>query len=134
MNDRGWSEPRLFSKRDVRILTAMAETLVPLDDPEVPLGRVDLIARLEEVFLDEDPLLRRLTRLGLWCLELSPLFSGLGPRRFSGLSPEGRRTCLERWSSSNNWRVRSGFGALRSLILITLYDDPSVAATLGYRP
>ncbi|MBI3892669.1 MAG: hypothetical protein HY303_14200 [Candidatus Wallbacteria bacterium] len=129
-----WSEPRLLSQRDARTLAALAEVLVPLDAEDVPLGRVDLVARIERLLEGENRVFLRMTRLALWMLEYSPPFCGEGIARFSRLAADGRQRCVAWWETRPSWRLRNIYYLCKITVLSHYYDDEAVAAAVGYRP
>lgn len=133
MPPSNWSPPRLYSRANVRTLYALLEVLVPLDAAEVPYGSVDLVARIEAVLHGENPAFGRGSRLSLAIIEWTPALWGFGFTRFSNLPLPERTRCVQRWEGCGDWRIRNLFYGCKVMILSVLYDDPSVAAAVGYR-
>jgi hypothetical protein len=68
--------------------------------------------------------------IGLWLLELGPVFCGHGFARMSRLDPATRERYLARWAHAPG-QLRVLFDGMRALTLMCFYQQPEILAELG---
>jgi choline dehydrogenase-like flavoprotein len=127
---------RAWTERDLRVLTALAETFVdgPVD------GRVTAAAEALEAVVDPSQLAQ--LRLVLRALDLraANLFLAGRAAPFTRMTVADREAVLLGWAGSRLGQRRSAFAAYRKLFTFLGYADPDAAAddpglaALGYRP
>ena len=136
---RGRRAPRrplaFFSPAEFAVMTAIAETLLPgaggrhaaFDEMET-VERID--AKLAGLPAHETKDVKSL----LWVLEhLPPL---LGPRLgfFTGLTDAGRAAYLGGWERSRFAFKRTGYAALKYLVMLHYWGDRRSWPAIGYLP
>lgn len=112
-------------------MTAVAAAMLPVVPPPEELETVERIdAKLAALPPDETKDLRSL----LSVLEYLPPL--LGPRlgRFTALPPDERAAYLLEWESSRLAFKRTGFAALKYLVMMFYYGDPRSWPALAYVP
>jgi choline dehydrogenase-like flavoprotein len=126
----------VFTERDIRVLTALAETFV--DGPVE--SRVSAAAEALEAVLDPGQLAQ--LRLVLRALDSSTASFVLAgrPTPFTRLPIDAREAVLLGWAGSRIGQRRAAFAAFRKLFTFLGYADPGAPAddprldALGYRP
>ncbi|ADG79646.1 Glucose-methanol-choline oxidoreductase OS=Tsukamurella paurometabola (strain ATCC 8368 / DSM/ CCUG 35730 / CIP 100753 / JCM 10117 / KCTC 9821 / NBRC 16120/ NCIMB 702349 / NCTC 13040) OX=521096 GN=Tpau_3053 PE=4 SV=1 [Tsukamurella paurometabola] len=127
-----------FTPRQAQALLAIAETLVPGGDGAPAPRDLDYMAtvtRTAEHKLLPGELREMKIFLDLWDTPGMGMVHGIGPRRFSAVSPAEREAALLRWGSSSVGAKRSIFQGLRSLLIGAYYiapDATAVRAAIGY--
>ena len=126
----------VFTERDLRVLTALAETFVegPVD------GRVAAAAEALEAVVDPNQLAQlRLVLRALDSRAANLVLAGR-PTPFTRMSADDREAVLLGWAGSRLGQRRSAFAAYRKLFTFLGYADPDAAAddprlvAFGYRP
>ena len=124
----------MLTPRQLATLIALCRRMVPLpDEPDPAAVR---LARAVEVRLGGlDPAkVRRVERLlSLMDLPAAGLVSALRPRGFADLPAARQDAWLRGWEGSRIPLLRTGFQALRRLVLETYYADPASHPAIGYR-
>jgi choline dehydrogenase-like flavoprotein len=126
----------VFTERDIRVLTALAETFV--DGPVE--SRVSAAAEALEAVVDPGQLAQ--LRLVLRALDSSTANFVLAgrPTPFTRLPIDAREAVLLGWAGSRIGQRRAAFAAFRKLFTFLGYADPGAPAddprldALGYRP
>jgi choline dehydrogenase-like flavoprotein len=124
-----------FSERDLRVLTALAETFV--DGPVE--GRVGAAVEALEAVVDPGQLAQlRLVLRALDSRAASLVLAGR-PTPFTRMSAEAREAVLLGWAGSRIAQRRSAFAAFRKLFTFLGYADPDASnedprlTALGYQ-
>ncbi|MGQ0503844.1 MAG: gluconate 2-dehydrogenase subunit 3 family protein [Myxococcaceae bacterium] len=125
---------KILTLREYSILHALAHRLIPplagfpsIDTVNVVANADGIIARLDEGARAE---LRQL--IGLFENALAGLFFGGRITPFTHLSEADQDQVLREWQNSALVIRRSGFSALRSLLLAAYYASPLVWPSVGY--
>ena len=107
------TEP-LLSLRLAQVVRAAHQTYFPAG------GAPDPVPRLELVFSDAKREMRRLIRIVLWALELSPIIFRFS--RFSKLTPVARAEWLRRLGRSKRAPAKAIYAVLKVLLQSLAYD------------
>ncbi|WP_054815725.1 GMC family oxidoreductase N-terminal domain-containing protein [Nocardia arizonensis] len=109
-------------------LELICDTFVPGDGLGIPsaseLNVADIVLRLLDRNPREADRKQFATLLGLWDSPVMGLLAGVGPRRFSALSPRGREQFLLRLGDSRFGAKRAIFQALKSAAVLSYYTTP----------
>jgi hypothetical protein len=117
--------------REASIFTALADAFVA-PEPVLPAVRDTDALSTFDTWLARSPRVNRIgLRVVLHLAELAPLLLGAGGR-LRRLAPERRRRWLSRVEHVPLRPVRELTRALKTLILLCYYGDPTVMARLGY--
>jgi hypothetical protein len=128
-------EPLLaLSHVEYSVLAAVARRMLPRGGqwptPEslAVFARADLvISRVDETGRVELRQLLNLIESGL-----STLFSGVSAAPFTTLSPEDQDAVLDSWATSRLSLKRTGYHALRGVVLGVYFANPEVWPAMGY--
>jgi hypothetical protein len=125
---------RVFSAREYAVLDGVARRFIrpragwpTVDEIGVPLA-VDRIAARTEASVQKE--LKQL--LGLFENGLAGFLLGGRTRPFTALDGPTQDRVLEEWRDSRLALRRTGFAALRTLVLAGYYQSPRVWKPLGY--
>lgn len=133
MNTGGTSSRPLFTKREQKILTVLARTIIP-PGGGITLGADDIqmVDRLAD-YLRRFPWFFRIGyRLLLHLVNLAALPFTL--RTFLHLPPDRQTRFLEKWEANRIHPWRQIFLFAKMLILLIFYSEPRVQQELGYQP
>lgn len=124
----------VFSPREYATIFALAEALIPPRPKFPPADSVRVAFHADRALVRADPTavdeLKQL--LGLFDNAVTGLlFSGDG-RPFSRLSRIERAEVLEDWANSRFALRRTGYQALRTLVLASYYANPATFRAVGY--
>ena len=113
------------------VFVKAADTIIPRGGVfEAGAADCDLVPRVNDYLATVAPVIRRLTPLMLWYVELVPLiFTG---RRFSRLSPSRAEGFLERMESGRLLYHRHIILFLKLLIMTAFYEQQIPAQSIGY--
>lgn len=122
-----------LSRFEKKVATSLAETMAP---PECGIALchrdVEMVAWLDD-YIEKSILLLRIGVIYLFSLiELSPIFFGYGPRRFSSLPLDKRDEYLNKWRDIKIWPLSMTMLLIRLLIGFSFYQDERVLVELGY--
>lgn len=124
---------KVLTKREARILTAIAETMFPPGEQGfVSPEEAGVVAYLDELLATVEPRERALMRSLFVLFEVQCLVTN--PRRpslFSRATAKARTRSLRGWDKSNLYPRRVAFQALRSLMLWAYVDNPVVERAMG---
>jgi hypothetical protein len=121
-----------LNRAEVRLLEAAANAFFPPGGP-IPVSGVDagIVGWFDDYFGRAQPYHRRLMRLMLAFVELSPLVFGPRPRPFGALFPHERIRALDGMAKSRIYFRRVAFVSLRALMTMAYLADPAVAQHLS---
>jgi hypothetical protein len=124
---------KVLTRREARIVEALAETVFPPgDDRAVSPAEAGVVAYLDELLATVEPRERALMRALLVLFEVQTLVtSPLRPSLFTRASPEVRTRSLRGWDKSSLYPRRVAFQAIRSLMLWAYVDNPTVERAMG---
>jgi Gluconate 2-dehydrogenase subunit 3 len=124
----------VLHQREYSVLMAVARRMLPSGGAwptperlEVGLRADHVIARLDETGRIE---LRQL--LNVLESGLSGLLSGVSATPFTAMTAEQQDAVLKDWGQSRLLLKRSGFHALRGLVLAVYFGNPEAWASVGY--
>jgi hypothetical protein len=120
---------QFFTQAEYSICAAVAGRVIPDAQPQIDVaGRADaFLAPLPESDARD---FKRL--LALFDNALYGLLRGGPPRPFTQQSPEEQDAQLARWQDSRLAIERSGFQAMKRLLVAMYYSDPRTYASVGY--
>ncbi|PJZ46820.1 hypothetical protein [Leptospira brenneri] len=121
-----------FSDSEVKTVTAFAEVVLPIAEPEMPnLEKADVMRRLDEelYFVSEE--IQEDFHSAVMVLEYLPLFYG-NFSLFSNLSKEKRETLLIELADTDSDIVRAVVGNLKLLVCLVYYGHKSSWAPISY--
>ena len=122
-----------ISKRQLRVLRAVAECLFSDGTVAVPEGRLDwLMADLDDYLRATAGTTRLVLRLSTWLLQFSPWLALRRPRRLTSLPVERRLLCLQRLATSRVALVALLFGVAKIVLAMLYFEHPEALAETGY--
>jgi hypothetical protein len=139
----GYPRPRtphqILSRGEAAFLDAAAATFFPAGGAMALSGlEADLPARTDRYLTSLPERQRGLIRALLLLFEHATLVfpaSGFGGfRRFSSLAPAERLEVLESWAGSRLYLRRTGFTALKAVLLMAYFGHPECLRQLGLSP
>lgn len=124
---------KVLTKREARVVVAIAETMFPDNaDRRVSIEDARIVEYLDELFAEIEPRERAMMRSLLMLVEVQSLvFNYRRPRLFTRASAEDRARNLAGWDKSNLYYRRLVFQAIRSLMLWAYVDNPDVEQSIG---
>jgi hypothetical protein len=125
---------RFFSAAEYAIVHAVAERMVPGGEGWAPASALGVAEKLDLVMDGSDVAAQKDMHqlLMLFDNALIGLLFDARPRAFTALDAEAQLAALESWRSSRLTLRRSGFVALRGLVMATYYGDPASWEGVGY--
>ena len=121
--------PRTYGRRTFRTLRRLIDVLCPGPDV-IPRPPTDRVLRTVLSFV---PFLPAPFRYGLpialLLFESSPVFFGMGRRRFTKLNDEEAAAYVKRWEHGRAF-LSLVYQAFRSVILASFYQHPEILAAL----
>ncbi len=127
---------KVLTRREARVVEAVAETIFPSDGSEMPTVQEAQVVEyfddmLEHLELKEQFLIRSLVAL----LEVQTLvFNGTRPKLFTRASPEERTKNLLGWETSSIFQRRLVFMAIRTMLLWAYVDSQEAERDMGFVP
>jgi hypothetical protein len=129
-----------LSEKEIEIVLALAETLVPSDVREKTGGtKVDMPASLLAFIGGWRVEYRLALRASLRFIEYAPILFQIKPRAaklpitpFTGLPAEDRERVCRRLDQANGYNVRSLFKIAKTLVYGVYYSHGDVERTVGY--
>jgi hypothetical protein len=123
-----------LSPREYSVVAAVARRLVPRGGQWPSADTLEVALRADHVIgkLDETGRLELRQLLNLLESGLSGLLSGVSATPFTALSAQQQDEVLEDWSQSRLLLKRSGYHALRGLVLAVYFGNPAVWPAVGY--
>jgi hypothetical protein len=139
---RGWNgalDPAIAARLKVLrpqmyiLVRDLARRIVASDEPGVPSPDDVGVAEFADAYLFDLPLSLRhdFLRLLLVIEQFLPLGSGFA-RRFTELGPAEQDRVLAEMESSHLEDLRAGFAAIKGVVMMGYYRDPSTFSILGY--
>lgn len=139
---RGAAPPPDLSEKEIAIVRALVEALVPADVRARTGGdKVDTIAQLLDFIRGWRVEYRLALRASLRFIEYAPIIFQIKPKSaklgitpFTGLPVEDRERACRRLDDAHSYHVRSLFKIAKTLVYGVYYSAPEVSRTLGYDP
>ncbi len=129
------SRARAFGPRSLRVLRALAGTLIPRGGAVAPGGEdLDLDATANRFFADVDPLYVHGFRAMVSAVEWLPWPFAPKWRRFTSLDESGRAAVVAAWAGSRWYWRRGVILALKSFLAMAFASHPDVERAVGYEP
>lgn len=124
----------VLHQREYSVLMAVARRLLPSGGNWPTPEKLEVGVRADHVLAKVDETGRIEVRQLLNLLEsgLSGLLSGVGITPFTAMSAQQQDAVLEDWGRSRLLLKRTGFHALRGLVLAVYFGNPDVWASVGY--
>lgn len=123
----------LLSRRQRRVLRAVAEGLFSEPDHQVPADRLDwLEVECDDFLAATTGLTRTIVWLALTVLQLSPPLSIWTPRFMTGCTIEQRQKCLERIESSPLVFVSLLVALIKAFLSSMYFEHPDALAETGF--
>lgn len=116
------------------VLSSIAEALIPAVPGMPSVHDIPVAARVDGLISRMDPTVARELKqlLGLFDSALAGFLLGGRTAPFSRLSLEDRSRVLSDWQGSRLVLLRSGFSALRGLVMAAFYSAPASWPASGY--
>jgi hypothetical protein len=123
-----------LSLTEYSVLMAVARRIAPHGPPWPTVDALSVGLRADALLSKVDDTGRVEFRQLLNLLEsgLSSVFSGVGMAPFTSLSPEQQDAVLDGWKTSRLLLKRTGYHALRGLVLGPYFANPEVWPHMGY--
>lgn len=123
-----------MTEREYAFLAAAAEAIAPGAGSMPSPNQVDVASRVDALLARCHPGLSGELRqlFALFENGLGNFAFGLRPRAFSAMSLEERTAVLSEWESSSLSLRRTGFKALKGLVVSCYFSHPSTWAGVGY--
>lgn len=128
----GAMEPVKMSAATRRVMEALAETIIPSEDPDRPGALEMKLADRLMAFVSQFPGGRSLLIFVCWMWEFSPLQVGTF-QRFSSLSLAERTLVLEDFEKSALSLRRLALLGLKAVLMASFYNNPAVWPYIGYQ-
>ena len=124
---------QLLSQREVRLITAIGETVFPKIDGMPSVSEAKVVEYFDDLLVHLPFKEKLLIRSLLTPIEVQMLvFNGMSPKLFTRASHEERQRNLEGWESSNIFQRRIVFMAVRTLLLWAYVDSREFEQSVGY--
>ena len=123
---------KVLSRREARIVEALAETMFPEGGRTVSSKAAKVVDAVDSFMADVPPTERVMMRAMFGLFEVG--IGVLGPGRsfrFSKAHVDDRKAYIAGWESSRFYLQRLGFQALRSTFFITYFQSAAVLDGIG---
>lgn len=125
------SNYKIISKHEAKILSAIAECMIPPGGPFEKGANNDFLMEKIDFFLQKFPKQNILfIKFLLWVFEILPLFYKFRP--FSILPVETRIKILENADSSRSYLLRGSVLILKLIIMMFFYEQKEIEKIIGY--
>ncbi len=125
---------RFFSAGEFAVMTAIAETMLPRGGKHAPFDDTETIERIDAELADLPAHETKDLKSLLWIVEYLPPVMGGKLGRFSALGDEGRAAYLRGWEQSRFAVKRTGYAAVKYLVMMHYYADRRAWKGIGYIP
>ncbi len=124
-----------FDLLEFSVVAAIASRMIPVRAGFPSNDQVRVAFNADRVLARADPSARKDVKQLLRLVEngLANFLFGGRPQAFTALSPEAQDAVLSEWQASRLTVRRTGFQALRALVMASYYASPVAWAAVGYR-